>query len=188
MMLNNRLLSTSQQLDIVLQRLCHQVIETNLHLENLAIVGLQPRGIYFANELVRCLKLLKPSAVFDYGKLDISFYRDDFKQNKGIIPDATHINFTIENKHVIVVDDVFYTGRTVRAALDALMDFGRPAFVQLLVLVNRKYHHHLPIKPDYTGIEVDTIVSQKVKVEWLNEGGAANQIWIYDEVKHNTTA
>jgi pyrimidine operon attenuation protein/uracil phosphoribosyltransferase len=179
--MNVRLLSSPEQLELTLQRLCHQVIENNIDLSNLAIIGLQPRGVCFSNELVSRLKQLKPKSKFDYGKLDISFYRDDFKQNKNIVPDATDLNFSIENKQVILIDDVFYTGRTIRAALDALMDYGRPAAVQLLVLIHRKYHQHVPIKPDFIGIEIDTIGSQKVKVEWTTQNGEPNQIWILDE-------
>jgi pyrimidine operon attenuation protein/uracil phosphoribosyltransferase len=105
-----------------------------------------------------------------YGQLDITFYRDDVRKSLHIA-NTTNIPFGIENKKVILVDDVLYTGRTIRAALDALLDFGRPAEVSLCVLVDRRFSRELPIQPDYTGKVIDTIVSQRVKVAWTeNEG------------------
>lgn len=102
-----------------------------------------------------------------YGKLDITFYRDDVHQNPDMqVPSQTDINFSIENKKVILIDDVLHTGRTIRAAMDALIDFGRPKNVELLVLIDRHYSRELPIQPDYVGLTVDTIITQKVKVNW----------------------
>ena len=110
------------------------------------------------------------SSDLEYGQLDITFYRDDIRKSLHIA-NTTHIPFDIENKRVILVDDVLYTGRTIRAALDALLDFGRSAEVQLCVLVDRRFSRELPIQPDYTGKVIDTIVSQRVKVSWKeNEG------------------
>ncbi len=98
-----------------------------------------------------------------YGKLDITFYRDDVR-NQLHIANKTDINFSIEGKEVVLIDDVLYTGRTIRAALDALLDFGRPEKVKLLILVDRRFNRQLPIQPDYVGKSIDTITSQKVKV------------------------
>ncbi len=151
------------------KRLAHQVLENHPGLENTVIIGLQPRGIFFSNQLVSVLQDLTGKMV-QYGQLDITFYRDDIRKSLHIA-NATHIPFDIENKRVILVDDVLYTGRTIRAALDALLDFGRSSEVQLCVLVDRRFSRELPIQPDYTGKVIDTIVSQRVKVSWKeNEG------------------
>jgi len=179
-----RLLLDSQQLHITMQRLCCQILEQNLSLDDIIIIGLQPRGILFSDRIVAMLRMFQPNIHLDYGKLDITFYRDDFRQSDKLhLPDATDITFLIENKHVIIIDDVFYTGRSVRAALDALLDYGRPRKVELMVLVNRKYHHHVPVQPDYIGISVDTIVSQKVCVEWKVDDKTTDQVWILQEPK-----
>jgi pyrimidine operon attenuation protein/uracil phosphoribosyltransferase len=106
------------------------------------------------------------------GNLDITFYRDDFRRReKPIIPSVTNIDFSIENKQVILVDDVFFTGRTIRSGLDALLTFGRPTKVQLLVLIDRRFNRDLPIQADYIGKSVDTLFHEKVKVSWLEVDG-----------------
>lgn len=160
---------TDRQLALTCKRLAHQVLENHPGLENTVIIGLQPRGIFFSNQLVSVLQELTGKTV-QYGQLDITFYRDDVRKSLHIA-NTTNIPFDIENKRVILVDDVLYTGRTIRAALDALLDFGRSAEVQLCVLVDRRFSRELPIQPDYTGKVIDTIVSQRVKVSWKeNEG------------------
>lgn len=105
-----------------------------------------------------------------YGKLDITFYRDDIRKELHL-PNKTDLHFSIEGKNVVLIDDVLYTGRTIRAAMDALMDFGRPAKVELLVLIDRRYSRQLPVQPDYIGKSIDSIVSQKVKVRWHEKDG-----------------
>jgi len=160
---------TAQQVSLTCKRLAHQVLENHPGLENTVIIGLQPRGIFFSNRIVDVLRQLTGQGV-KYGQLDITFYRDDVRKSLHIA-NTTNIPFGIENKKVILVDDVLYTGRTIRAALDALLDFGRPAGVSLCVLVDRRFSRELPIQPDYTGKVIDTIVSQRVKVAWTeNEG------------------
>lgn len=160
---------TAQQVSLTCKRLAHQVLENHPGLENTVIIGLQPRGIFFSNRIVDVLRQLTGQGV-TYGQLDITFYRDDVRKSLHIA-NTTNIPFGIENKKVILVDDVLYTGRTIRAALDALLDFGRSAEVQLCVLVDRRFSRELPIQPDYTGKVIDTIVSQRVKVSWKeNEG------------------
>src|SRR4030095_8119883 len=101
----------------------------------------------------------------NYGKLDITFYRDDVRKELHV-PNQTDIKFSIEGRKVVLVDDVLYTGRTIRAALDALLSFGRPDKVELMVLIDRRYSRHLPIQPDYIGKSIDSIITQKVKVLW----------------------
>jgi len=154
-----------QQLAITIQRLSHQVLENHLGLENTVLIGLQPRGIYFSNRIVEQLKQQIPAADIHYGKLDITFYRDDVRKGLHEL-NQTDIPFSIENKNVILVDDVLYTGRTIRAALDALLDFGRPAKVELCILIDRRFSRQLPIQADYTGKSIDSIITQKVKVFW----------------------
>jgi pyrimidine operon attenuation protein/uracil phosphoribosyltransferase len=156
---------TEQQLAITIQRLSHQLLENHVDLENTVLIGLQPRGIYFSNRIVKEIgKLIAPEKIF-YGKLDITFYRDDIRSGLHTA-NQTNIPFSIENKNVILIDDVLYTGRTIRAALDALIDFGRPAKVELCILIDRRFSRQLPIQPDYTGKSIDSIITQKVKVMW----------------------
>ena len=127
-------------------------------------IGIQPRGVYFSDSLAEALKEVYGVKIA-YGKLDITFYRDDVR-NELHIANQTSIPFSIEGKNVVIIDDVLYTGRTIRAALDALLDFGRPAKVELCVLIDRRFRRELPIQPDFTGKAIDSIVTQKVKVDW----------------------
>lgn len=156
---------SEQQLTITIQRLCHQIIENHLDLANTVFIGIQPRGIYLSGRIVEQLKKEFPADKVLYGKLDITFYRDDIRTQLHKA-NQTDIPFSVENKNVVLIDDVLYTGRTIRAALDALMDYGRPARVELCVLIDRRFSRQLPIQPDYVGKAIDSIVSQKVKVFW----------------------
>jgi pyrimidine operon attenuation protein/uracil phosphoribosyltransferase len=155
---------SGQQLSFVIQRLSNQLLENHVNLENTVLIGIQPRGIFFSDRIVAELKK-QMSTQISYGKLDITFYRDDVRQGLHTI-NQTNIPFTIENKNVILIDDVLYTGRTIRAALDALLDFGRPSKVELCILIDRKFSRELPIQADYVGKSIDSIISQKVKVFW----------------------
>jgi pyrimidine operon attenuation protein/uracil phosphoribosyltransferase len=159
---------TTNQIKLTVKRLAHQILENHLGLENTVIIGIQPRGIYLSDRIVNELKQMIPPEKILYGKLDITFYRDDIRQELHS-PNQTNISFSIENKNVVLIDDVLYTGRTIRAALDALLAFGRPKKVELCVLINRRYSRQLPIQPDYCGKAIDSLVSQKVKVEWDKE-------------------
>ena len=156
---------SGQQLALTVKRLAHQILENHLQLKDTVIIGLQPRGIFLSNRIVDELRMIIDPSLIQYGKLDITFYRDDVRKTLHIA-NATDIPFSIENKKVILIDDVLYTGRTIRAALDALLDFGRPSHVSLCVLIDRRFSRELPIQPDYTGKVIDTIISQKVKVNW----------------------
>jgi pyrimidine operon attenuation protein/uracil phosphoribosyltransferase len=156
---------TEQQLAITIKRLAHQVLENHIHLDDTVFIGMQPRGIYLSDQIVEEIKKQIPQNNIQYGKLDITFYRDDIRKEIHI-PNQTDIKFSIEGKKVLLVDDVLYTGRTIRAALDALLSFGRPDKVELMVLIDRRYSRDLPIQPDYTGKSIDSIVTQKVKVLW----------------------
>lgn len=154
-----------RQLAFTIKRLSHQILENHIDLKDTVIIGIQPRGVFVSDQLVAELKVqLEPESI-RYGILDITFYRDDIRKEIHV-PNQTKINFTVENKNVILVDDVLHTGRTIRAALDALMDFGRPAKVELCALIDRRFSRQVPIQPDYVGKTIDSIISQRVKVFW----------------------
>jgi pyrimidine operon attenuation protein/uracil phosphoribosyltransferase len=161
---------SEQQLGITIKRLAHQILENNNDLVNTVLIGLQPRGIYISDRIVSAIKKDFPTIKVQYGKLDITFYRDDVRKELRIA-NQTDISFSIEGKNVVLIDDVLYTGRTIRAALDALQDFGRPEKVELCVLIDRRFRRQLPIQPDYVGRVVDSFVSQKVKVLWKEKDG-----------------
>jgi pyrimidine operon attenuation protein / uracil phosphoribosyltransferase len=156
---------TAQHLAITIKRLAHQILENHIQLENTVLIGLQPRGVFLSDQIVDEIKKEMPGGKIHYGKLDITFYRDDIRKELHIA-NQTDIPFSIEAKKVVLIDDVLYTGRTIRAALDALIDFGRPGKVELCVLIDRRFSREFPIQPDYTGKSIDSIISQKVKVEW----------------------
>lgn len=157
-----------QQLHLTLLRLAHQLLENHVHLDQLVFIGLQPRGVHVSKVIVEHIQQLCPEEKVTSGVLDITFYRDDVRQEIHVAS-QTDINFSIENKIVVLIDDVLYTGRTIRAALDALQDFGRPKKVELCVLVDRRFNRELPIQPDYCGKAIDTVFSQKVKIAWDRE-------------------
>ncbi len=159
-----RVLLENKQLEVTLKRLCYQLIEVHNDFSNTVIIGLQPRGIYLAHRIQKILKGILKKEV-PCGDLDITFYRDDFRK-KELKPNKTNIDFMIEDKYVILVDDVLFTGRTIRAGLDAMLAFGRPTDVELLVLVDRRFSRHVPIQAKYVGLTIDSIESQNVKVEW----------------------
>jgi len=158
------------QFDVTIKRLCHQLIEVHNDFNQTVIIGLQPRGIYLARRIQKELQSILKTKNIHCGELDTTFYRDDFRK-KELIPNRTNIDFIIEDKNVILVDDVLFTGRTIRAGLDAMLAFGRPKDVELLVLVDRRLSRNLPIQAKYIGITIDSIASQNVKVEWKEIDG-----------------
>ena len=165
-----KIILNEQQLAITIQRLTHQLLENHLDLENTVLIGIQPRGIFFSSRIVEQLRSQISGHKIPYGKLDITFYRDDVRKGLHEL-NQTDIPFSIENKNVVLIDDVLWTGRTIRAALDALLDFGRPAKVELCVLIDRRFSRQLPIQADYTGKSIDSIITQKVKVFWKERDG-----------------
>lgn len=153
--------------DITLKRLAQQLIENHGYFSNAVIVGIQPRGPFLAQRLVQQINEIADIAV-QFGKLDITFHRDDFRM-RGANPlqaNSTDIHFLVDGKEVIFVDDVLWTGRSVRSAMDAIQAFGRPKKIELMVLVDRRFSRQIPIEPDYIGIQVDSIDAQKVIVSW----------------------
>jgi pyrimidine operon attenuation protein/uracil phosphoribosyltransferase len=167
-----RVILSDKEFRLTIDRLCHQLIENHGDFSETCLIGVQPRGVPLADRIVAGLRKVLPKSKIAYGQLDVTFYRDDFRRgNKIITPDKMNIEFSIEGKNVVLVDDVFYTGRTIRAAMDALLDFGRPKKVELLTLVDRRFSRHVPIQPDYTGRVVDAVASEHVKVEWAEHDG-----------------
>ncbi|HLG03331.1 MAG TPA: bifunctional pyr operon transcriptional regulator/uracil phosphoribosyltransferase PyrR, partial [Bacteroidia bacterium] len=137
---------------------------------------LQPRGVFMARRIRKILQQILSKENILLGEMDVTFHRDDFRK-KDLVPNRTSIDFIIEDKNVILVDDVLYTGRTIRAGLDAMMAFGRPKDVELLVLIDRRFSRNLPIQAKYIGRTIDTIASEKVKVEWKETGGE-DHVWL----------
>jgi pyrimidine operon attenuation protein/uracil phosphoribosyltransferase len=165
-----KILLEKTQFDVTIKRLCHQLIEVHNDFSETVIIGLQPRGVYLAARIRKELQSILKKKNIQFGELDTTFYRDDFRK-KALIPNRTSIDFIIEDKNVVLVDDVLYTGRTIRAGLDAMLAFGRPKDVELLVLVDRRFSRHVPIQAKYTGITIDSISSQNVRVEWQETDG-----------------
>ena len=186
--MQKRLLLSSKHFEITISRLCHQLIENHNDFSNSAIIGLQPRGVYAARRIHLSLSKLFPGKKINNGELDVTFHRDDYRRREIIIPSTTNIDFIIENKKVILVDDVLFSGRTIRAGMVAMLVFGRAEKVELLVLVDRRYSRHLPIAPDYIGISVDTITSEKVLVNWKETDGEDAVYLIDKESKPKTEA
>ncbi len=169
------------KLSVTLQRLCHELLETYGDFSDTVMLGAQPKGVFLSTRLHQMLSQHLPQAAIPHGELDTTFFRDDFRmRDKPLQPNRTQIDFLIEDKHVILVDDVLFTGRSVRAALDAMLAYGRPRSVALLVLVDRIHKRHLPIEPSFVGIRVDTIESQRVMVA-LRESGGDDQVWLVEK-------
>ena len=168
--MENKVILNSKEISIIIDRLCHELIENHSDFTNTILIGLQPRGVLLAKRIhTKLLKIINQE--IKYGELDTTFFRDDFRRKKGILtPHETNINFNIESYNVIVIDDVLYTGRTTRSALDALGSFGRAKSIELLVLINRRFSREIPIEPTYVGKSVDVFENEHVIVEWgLND-------------------
>ncbi len=165
-----KIILEGELLEITITRLCYQLIEVHDDFKHSAIIGLQPRGVFLAKRIHQKLSSILKSKKINYGELDITFYRDDFRR-KELIPNKTNIDFIIEDKNIVLIDDVLFTGRTIRAGLDAMLAFGRPKDVELLVLIDRRFSRHLPIQAKYAGKTIDSIESQKVKVDWKETEG-----------------
>jgi pyrimidine operon attenuation protein/uracil phosphoribosyltransferase len=181
--MQNLTLLDGQKFHITIQRLCRQLIENHNDFSNTVLIGIQPRGIYLAKRVAEELRKILPDKNILQGDLDITFYRDDFRRRESqLLPNQTKIDFIIEGKKVIMMDDVLWTGRTIRAAMDALQAFGRPEKIELLALVDRRYSRHIPVSADYVGIEVDSIASQKVVVSWKATDGE-DKIVLVSEVQ-----
>lgn len=182
--MERQVILNEKQVDLTLRRLCYQLIETHNDFSNTVLIGFQPRGIHVLERLKKLLESILNQSII-CGNLDITFYRDDFRRReRPIIPSVTNIDFDIENKNVVLIDDVLYTGRTIRSGLDALLAFGRPRKVELLTLIDRRFQRDLPIQADYVGFTVDTLVSEKVSVEWQEIEGK-DQVFLFTPTETN---
>ncbi len=183
LLMEKQVILNKSHFDLTLKRLCYQLIETHNDFSNTILIGLQPRGINVVTRLKKELESILGHQVM-CGNLDITFYRDDFRRRETpLIPSATNIDFVIEGKNIIVVDDVLFTGRTIRAGLDALLAFGRPAKVELLVFIDRRFNRDLPIQADYVGKAVDTFTEERVSVEWNEIEGEDKVVLFTPETK-----
>jgi pyrimidine operon attenuation protein/uracil phosphoribosyltransferase len=170
--MSKKILLTHTEVSIILNRLACQLIEKHLEFSNTVLIGIQPRGAFLANRIKKILEENHSVNNLKLGYLDITFFRDDFrKSDKPLEANKTQIDFIVEGKKVIFIDDVLYTGRSINAALTAIQSFGRPSSVELLTLIDRRFSRHLPIQPDYRGRQVDAINDEKVKVFWSENDG-----------------
>ena len=166
------MLLNANEVKIALHRLACQLIENHNDFSDTVLIGLQPRGIFLADRLKSLLESDYKIENVPLGHLDITFYRDDFRRGDKILEaNKTQINFIVENKKVVFVDDVLYTGRSIRSALTAIQSFGRPSEIELLTLIDRRFSRHLPIQPDYRGRQVDAFGEEKVIVNWEDQDG-----------------
>lgn len=172
--MSDTILLNGNQIQLTIERLSREIIESYTP-ENTVIIGVQPRGVMLAEKIHA--KIYSLTAVeLPFGKIDTTFHRDDFRRGKSLNAKETEIDFQIEGKNVLLVDDVLYTGRTIRAAMDALLSFGRPTKIELLVLVDRRFNRELPIQPDFVGQVVDTIEDVDVEVQWAERNNHKNKV------------
>lgn len=177
-MSSKRIILDTPQLEITLKRMAFEINENHRDFSRCALIGMQPRGIALARKIKQILETTFNHQNIKYGELDSTFYRDDFRRNEKIlIPNPIELEFQIEGLNVVLIDDVLYTGRSVRSALNAIADFGRPAKTELLTLIDRRFKRELPIQPDYVGTNVDTRAHDKVIVDLEKE----NKVWIITE-------
>jgi len=184
--LNHKKILNASKLSLILNRLASQLFENHNNFSDAVIIGIQPRGKLLSIKLKELIEKNYKTPKINIGFLDVTFFRDDFGRNNKILSaNKTSINFIIEDKVVILVDDVLYTGRSIRSALTALQSFGRPKKVELLTLVDRRFSRHLPIQPDYCGIQVDSINNQRLTVKWKGIDGE-DAVYIYRKNEKNT--
>ncbi|MDX1427962.1 MAG: bifunctional pyr operon transcriptional regulator/uracil phosphoribosyltransferase PyrR [Salegentibacter mishustinae] len=170
--MGQRILLNAVEINIILHRLACQLVENHTDFRNTVIIGIQPRGVFLAERIIKILQEEYGITDLNYGHLDITFYRDDFRRGeKPLEANKTKIDFIVEDKKVVFIDDVLYTGRSIRAALTAVQSFGRPAEIELLSFIDRRFSRHLPIQPDYNGRQVDAINEEKVIVNWKENDG-----------------
>jgi len=187
---DGRVLLDSEALEGILHRIAHEIIERNPELDDVALVGIHTRGVPLAQRLRRLIEDFAGVEVA-LGTVDITFYRDDVQVRGGEAPihpqplvRATRLDFPLEGKTCVLVDDVLYTGRTIRAAIEALFDYGRPARVQLAVLADRG-HRELPIRPDYVGKNLPTARHERVQVELVEVDEIDRVVLISEEETPN---
>ena len=169
--MSQKLLLSAKEINIILHRLACQLIENHTHFKDTVLIGVQPKGIFLADRIKDILVKDYDLTDIKMGYLDITFYRDDFRRGKTLEANKTSIDYIVEDKRVVFIDDVLYTGRSIRSALTAIQSFGRPREIELLTLIDRRFSRHLPIQPNYRGRQVDAISKEKVLVQWIENGG-----------------
>lgn len=180
--MSQKILLSAKEINIILHRLACQLLENHLDFKNTALIGLQPRGIFVAKRLAKILQDEYHVQEIKLGFLDITFYRDDFRRGeKTLQANTTKIDFLVEDKKIVFIDDVLYTGRSIRAALTAIQSFGRPSTIELLTLIDRRFSRHLPIQPNYKGRQVDAINDERVTVMW-EENDGKDAVYLVDKI------
>jgi|TARA_B110000879_G_scaffold51525_1_gene73163 pyrimidine operon attenuation protein/uracil phosphoribosyltransferase len=181
--MQSRTIIDNKGVNLTITRLCYQLIENHQDFSNTILIALQPRGTFLLDRIIAKLKEIKPDINPKTGSIDITFYRDDFRRgNSPIVASRTNMEHSIEGRRIVLVDDVLYTGRSVRSAMDALLDFGRPIQVELLVFIDRRFKRHLPIQPEYVGSRVDSLNSERVIMSWdEKEGKDEVQLYTIEE-------
>ena len=173
-----KILLDSKKIDLILNRLVCELIENHKDFNNTVLIGLQPRGTYLIEKLLKIFKKKYPNINIESGILDFTFFRDDFRRSeKTLKASSTQINFSIENKNVVLIDDVLFTGRSIKAAMSSIDSYGRPNSIELLVLIDRRYRREIPIQANYCGAKIDTFKGDKVNVVW-NENSKKDVIYI----------
>ncbi|PZW40592.1 pyrimidine operon attenuation protein/uracil phosphoribosyltransferase [Mesonia algae] len=176
--MSQKILLNAKEIEIILHRLACQLLEKHLDFSETVLVGIQPRGVFLADRIQKILKENYGLPDVKVGKLDITFYRDDFRRSdKPLEANKTKIEFLVEDKRVVFIDDVLYTGRSIRAALTAIQSFGRPKEIELLTLIDRRFSRHLPIQSDYNGRQVDAINEERVLVNWT-ENASEDSVYL----------
>ena len=173
-----KILLDSKKIDLILNRLVCELIENHKDFNNTVLIGLQPRGTYLIEKLLKIFKKKYPNINIESGILDFTFFRDDFRRSeKTLKASSTQIDFSIENKNVVLIDDVLFTGRSVKAAMSSIDSYGRPNSIELLVLIDRRFKREIPIQANYCGAKIDTFKGDKVNVVW-NENSKKDVIYI----------
>jgi pyrimidine operon attenuation protein/uracil phosphoribosyltransferase len=163
----NKILLDSKKIEIILSRLVYQLIENHKDFQDTVLLGLQPRGIFLIDKILEVFKRDHPNIEIKSGILDYTFFRDDFRRSeKTLSASSTKIDFSIENKNVVLIDDVLFTGRSIKAAMSSIDTYGRPKSIELLVLIDRRFKREIPIEANYCGAKIDTFKGDRVKVLW----------------------
>ena len=165
--MSNKILLDSKKIEIILSRLVYQLIENHKDFHDTVLLGLQPRGIFLIDKILEIFKRDHPNIEIKSGILDYTFFRDDFRRSEKILSaSSTKIDFSIENKNVVLIDDVLFTGRSIKAAMSSIDSYGRPKSIELLVLIDRRFKREIPIEANYCGAKIDTFKGDRVKVVW----------------------
>lgn len=180
--MSQKVLLNATEITIILNRLACQLIESHLDFSNTVLVGLQPRGVFVADRLAALLTNDYGIKNLQLGYLDITFFRDDFRRGDKVLnANKNEMEVSVEDKKVVLIDDVLYTGRSIRAALTAIQSYGRPSEIELLTLIDRRFSRHLPIQPNYRGRQVDVIKDEKVIVSWKQNDGKEDAIYMVNK-------